>query len=265
MKKAPIAFVIIVAVLAATQASGILTPTQATVYVSRVIDGDTLEIEGGERVRLLGIDTPEKGQYFYQEATDWLDLRVKNREIILETGTEDKDKYGRLLRYIRLDPYTLVNLELVKLGYASAYMLEEGDPYYNDILEAEADARENGLGVWQYTGIENIFCTGISYMHYNAKGNDNENLDDEYFELRNKCKHSVELTRHIIRDNANNTFMFSNFTLDAKSVVTVHTGKGDNNQTDLYWQGKRAIWNNNGDTFRMWNPEGELLLEYAYK
>jgi len=264
MKKAPVAVVISVACLAATPASGILTPVQDAYYVSRVIDGDTLELEGGERVRLLGIDTPEKGQYLYQEAKDWLSLRVMNREVTLERGREDRDKYGRLLRYVRLDPHTLANLELVKLGYASTYMLQEGDPYCSDLLRAEGEAREKGLGIWQHT-TKNVFCIGIHYMHYNARGDDNDNLNDEYIELRNKCEHPVELTRHIIRDHANNTFMFSQFTLDAKSVVAVHTGQGENNQTDMYWQARRAIWNNAGDTFRMWNPDGELLLEYTYK
>lgn len=265
MKKAPIAFVIVVAALAATQASGILSTASGEACISRVIDGDTVELETGESVRLLGIDTPEKGQYLYQEAKEWLDLRVKNRNVILEKGDEDKDKYGRLLRYIRLDPYTLVNLELVKLGYASAYMLDEGDPYYDALMRADAEAREEGRGIWQYSGIGDVFCTGVHYMHYNAGGDDNDNLNDEYVELRNKCEYPVELTRHIIRDSSNSTFMFPDFILDAKSVVSVHTGQGEGNQTDLYWGSRRAIWNNDGDTLMMWNPDGVLLLNYAYK
>ena len=68
--------------------------------VIRVIDGDTIELQDGSRVRYLGIDTPETDEYYYTEAT------AKNRELVegkiveLQSGKRDQDKYDRLLRYV---------------------------------------------------------------------------------------------------------------------------------------------------------------------
>ena len=115
--------------------------------VTRVIDGDTLVLVNGERVRLLGLDTPERGEFLYQEAKDWLKDKSENRTVTLEPGDEDRDKYGRLLRYVWSEG-KLLNLELVKLGLAPVFMMEPDEKYYQDFLDAESSAREAGLGLW---------------------------------------------------------------------------------------------------------------------
>ena len=73
-----------------------------TSVVSRVIDGDTVELIDGERVRLIGIDTPEKGNKCYKESAIRLSELVEGKDVILERDVEDKDRYGRLLRFIFL-------------------------------------------------------------------------------------------------------------------------------------------------------------------
>jgi hypothetical protein len=80
-----------------------LTTTTAvvTISIARVVDGDTVDLSTGERVRLIGIDTPETGQCGYREATDRLVALVTGQPVTLEAGTRDNlDKYGRLLRYV---------------------------------------------------------------------------------------------------------------------------------------------------------------------
>lgn len=73
-------------------------------YVTRVIDGDTLELKSRERVRLIGIDAPEEGHCGYQLATDTLRTLVEGRVVVLVAGAdEDADRYGRLLRYVNVD------------------------------------------------------------------------------------------------------------------------------------------------------------------
>lgn len=98
-----------------------------------MIDGDTIELEGGERVRLLCIDTPERGQPGYTEATEFLRGLVEGKRVRLEADPEhaDRDRFGRLLRYVWLftgweaegfssGDDVLVNVEMVRRGH-SAY------------------------------------------------------------------------------------------------------------------------------------------------
>ena len=126
--------------------------TQETYSVSRVIDGDTLDIKGGieillSRIRLLGIDTPERGQPLYKEAADKLEELISGRAVSLERDNNNADRYGRALRYIIVDNQNL-NVEMIRLGYARAYMFE-GLKYEKQIVAAEKEAKLNKRGIWQ--------------------------------------------------------------------------------------------------------------------
>lgn len=121
--------------------------------VNRVIDGDTIEIEGGERVRYLGIDTPETAdprkpvQCFGIEASKKNQELVEGKTVRLEKDITDRDKYGRLLRYVWVGDL-FVNLELVKQGFATSYSYPPDVKYQDQFLAAEREAREAGLGLW---------------------------------------------------------------------------------------------------------------------
>ncbi len=121
-------------------------PTQTVSVVTRVIDGDTIVVEGGERVRLLDIDTPEKGEPCATNATNRLKELIDGKEIILEKRGEDRDVYDRLLRYVFLND-TLVNLVMVREGWANLYVVEKSQ-YYSYFVEAEQAAKKEGLCVW---------------------------------------------------------------------------------------------------------------------
>ena len=113
----------------------------------RVIDGDTFVADSGEKVRLIGMNTPEKNEYYYTEAKNKLEDLILNKTIYLEKDKKNRDKYGRLLRYIYTDDY-FVNLELTKKGYARSYLIEPNDKYINKIKEAEIEAKNKNLGIW---------------------------------------------------------------------------------------------------------------------
>ena len=133
------------------------TPIPASVSgtfkVTRVVDGDTIEIEGGEKVRYIGIDTPETVdprkpvQCFGIEASKKNKELVEGKTVRLEKDITDRDKYSRLLRYVWVDDL-FVNLELVKQGFASSYSYPPDIKYQKEFLAAETEAREAGRGLW---------------------------------------------------------------------------------------------------------------------
>lgn len=121
--------------------------TESIFIVSNVVDGDTLDVDIG-RVRLSGINTPETGQCYYQEAKDALKNLTLNKEVVLEKDVDNYDKYGRLLRYVYVNE-TFVNGYLVENGYAIVFdRYNETTNRYDELKELENIAKENKLGVW---------------------------------------------------------------------------------------------------------------------
>ena len=90
-------------------------PSEAV--VKRVVDGDTVELQSGEKVRYIGVDTPEKGENGYDEATDFNRTMVEGKEVHLEYDERCRDMYNRLLAYVCADG-TMVNEELLREGHA---------------------------------------------------------------------------------------------------------------------------------------------------
>jgi micrococcal nuclease len=140
----------------------------ADVLVKRVVDGDTIQIESGERVRLIGIDTPEmhESNKLYRDAQrtkqdistiQKLGLRayaftknlVEAKRVSLEFDVEKRDKYGRLLAYVYLKDGTFVNAEIVKQGYASLMTIPPNVKYADLFLKLYQEARNNKRGLWR--------------------------------------------------------------------------------------------------------------------
>jgi len=116
--------------------------------VSRIIDGDTLELNTGEKVRLICIDTPERGEEYYEEASDRLSELVLNKEVSLEKDVSEADRYDRLLRYIYVDD-VFVNDVLVREGLAKAYRYQPDTSKCDEIEVSEAQAKEEELKLWE--------------------------------------------------------------------------------------------------------------------
>ncbi len=169
--------------------------------VQRVVDGDTFVLEGGERVRLLGIDTPEKFQSqkldkdversgmdkktiqkLGELASEYVKKLVEGKKVILvpEQNYEDKDKYGRLLRYIYLEDGTFVNKKIVEDGYANAYR-QFPVSKLDEFIQAEKEARDNKRGLWG--DIE-----GLKQLEPNDVKKDNLISNDKKLRKDNKVK-----------------------------------------------------------------------------
>lgn len=124
--------------------------------VVRVVDGDTIEIEGGQKVRYIGINTPEtvdprrEPQCFGKAASKANSGLVAEQEIYLEKDISETDRYGRLLRYVYLATDSAsINEQLVKAGYAVASSYPPDVKYQEKFKKAEEEARENKQGLWQ--------------------------------------------------------------------------------------------------------------------
>lgn len=121
--------------------------------VVRVIDGDTIELENGERVRYIGIDTPETldprkpVECFGAEASKKNKELVEGRAVRLEKDITDRDEYNRLLRYVFMGD-TFINLELVRQGFAHSYSYPPDVKRQEQFLTAEREARETKRGLW---------------------------------------------------------------------------------------------------------------------
>jgi micrococcal nuclease len=129
-------------------------PPQAALVV-RIVDGDTLVLAGGTRVRVLGIDAPEMekdgrpADFLAHQAKATLGELTLNRKITLSYDRLRYDHYGRLLAYLFLPDHTLVNAELVRRGLARVYFIAPNLRYQKVLLAAQQEAIQAQRGVWQ--------------------------------------------------------------------------------------------------------------------
>ena len=126
--------------------------------VIRVIDGDTIVVSPNEKVRLIGVDTPETVhpnktvQCFGKDAKEFTRSMVERKSIRLvldesNVATNHKDRYGRTLAYVYFDDRTMLNAELIRQGYAHAYTRF---PFRHvvEFRQLESIARSQALGLW---------------------------------------------------------------------------------------------------------------------
>jgi len=138
------------------------------IIVKRVVDGDTIQLQSGERVRLIGIDTPEmheSNKLYRDSQSSGEDIKtiialgkrsyaftrnlVEGKRVSLEFDVEKYDRYGRLLAYVYLKDGTFVNAKIVEEGYASLMTIPPNVKYADLFLKLYRDARENKRGLWK--------------------------------------------------------------------------------------------------------------------
>jgi micrococcal nuclease len=153
-----VVFVAIAAVLIFT-----LYPSIRGIRVAEVIDGDTIVLNNKEVIRYIGIDTPEKGEPFYDEATEVNRNLVLEKQLRLEYDIDKQDRYGRTLAYVWVDTI-LVNARLLGIGLASIYTFVPNVKHINRFIWEQKEARETHLGIWsiEVAGEEYYLASGKS-------------------------------------------------------------------------------------------------------
>ena len=251
-------------------ATAALSPIASTdqVMVVRVIDGDTIEIEGGERVRYLSIDSPEPNKCFGLEATAKNKELVDGKKVTLEKDVSERDAFGRLLRYIYVDGL-FVNAELVRLGYALAYGRSPDIKYHENLLQLEEVARKARLGLWGPACATPMPVTGtgqiaIIYIFYDGVVPRVES--DEYVEFCNQSAEAVDMSGwELVSAAGGQAFIFTpGFVMRSGQTCRVYTNEYHPESCGLSFGSGSAIWRNSGDTAILLDSQGKEVSRYGY-
>ena len=129
-----------------------------TISGVEIIDGDTFRLKNGDTVRLVGIDAPELSQPGGVLSREYLAHLLMGNPITLERGTEDRDKYHRLLRFVYIGNLC-INEEMIKQGYAEARYLPE-NPIHDYYVQLEIQAEITKAGLWSDNVFQPRLCIG---------------------------------------------------------------------------------------------------------
>lgn len=245
--------------------------TGAVGTVVSVVDGDTLEVlvaGAEERLRLIGINSPESGECFATESSDRLEEIVSGESVTLVRDQSERDQYGRLLRYLYVGT-EFVNETLVREGLAIARRYEPDTTMASILESAQEEAIAAAAGLWASAACGAPAESGIQIgqIRYDADGDDNTNLNDEWVEFLNAGGGSVDLSGWMVKDeSASHRYRFpSAFHLASGATVRLHTGCGEDTQEALFWCNTgSAIWNNGGDTVFLLDPSGNIASSKSY-
>ena len=141
------------------------------VHVGKVFDGDTFRTTAGEKVRLLGINTPEvahdkePGQPFGKEAKRRLEQLISGKMVRLKLDRDRKDDYGRTLAQLYLRDGSWINEQLIRDGLALVYTFAPNFQWANRLLIAEAEARTARRGIWESEPFRVLKASSVTARH----------------------------------------------------------------------------------------------------
>ncbi len=209
------------------QITGNIVVDNSSEFVTRVIDGDTFELASGQKIRLKGINTPEKSRWFSEEAGEFVRDLIENKTVEIES--HGFDKYGRMLAYVFFDGKNL-NEEILEEGLGTLYYYEK-DLHYDELKRAEEFARLNEIGIWKKSS--NSECLEIVEFKID---------EPEKLVLQNDCDYGLEI---MYKDDATHIY---------EAVVGAK---------ESYTEEFSHIWNTDGDSIYVYDSEG-LLIFYRY-
>jgi len=207
-------------------------------HVKRVIDGDTLIVGNNTSVRLFGINSPEKGELFYEEAKEFLEYLVLNKTIFIESF--GKDKYYRELGVLFSDNEN-VNKKLIENGLANVYILDN-KKYEKEFREAWEECVEENINLCEKSLKVCSECIKVK-----------EFIGQEIV-FENVCNFDCDLTGWSIKDEGRKKFIFGETQLNRKDEIKI---------TSNYFE-EDYVWTSTGDTLFLRDGEGKLVLFEGY-
>lgn len=248
-----------------------------------VSDGDSFDIRfletgeagdlDGERdeVRLQGIDTPEPGACFAEEAKQALIDLLKDQQVMVNadwTGGrfgDGRDEYFRFIADVWLGD-ALVNEYLVANGIALSR--SSSGSYTEAIADAQRRAQQQELGIWSAENCGSATPSALTIVSIEADppGRDSENPNQEWIEILNAGADFEALDGWTIRDESTrNRFSFpDDFVLAPGDSVVVRSGCGIDDVANLYWCAESPIWTNSGDTGYLIDASGSFADSWSY-
>jgi len=250
----------------------------AAPQVTRVIDGDTIEVDiAGTiyKVRYIGIDTPElddkrpEFSALAQEATRYNRQLVERGTVRLEKDVSETDRYGRLLRYVYVGDI-FINAELVRQGLAWVKVYEPDTKYQDTLEKAEAEARQDKKGLWAPptppppppSEVQNIQITHIFYDGLVPRVE-----SDEYVEITNLGEQPQDLAGWILIDISDGypSFIFPSYILASGESTRVYTNEYHPEWGGFSFEYSQAIWNNSEpDIAALYNGQGKEVSRKSY-
>ena len=223
-----------------------------TTKITRIVDGDTVDSDIG-KIRLLGINTPEKGESYSSNAKEFLEEMVLNKTVKLEYGKDKTDRYGRTLAYLYLKGEN-INLKIVEQGFANYYFPSGKDIHYNEFRMAWESCIEENKYLCEASANKCKSCIELRGLGAYSK--------EVIF--YNNCEFDCELTNWKIKDEGRKNFVFPEIVLEKGKEIKIKTGEGKDSSEVLFWEGYDYIWTNTGDTLFLRDDEGKLVLWESY-
>lgn len=207
------------------------------ITITRVLDGDTVKDQYNQSYRLLGINAPERDMPQSSEATLFL-KQFEGKNLTILRDKEDTDKYNRKLRYFYFNGLFL-NKEILQNGLANSYYTS-GLIYEKELLAAEKQAKNNGVGIWKKSDYICAKQNCIALKKIDPK--------EEFFILNNSCSYSCNLSGWFVKDLGRNTFILSEIS---------------SNEEQKY-SSKTDVWNNDHDRLTLYDKKGFFVFDYDY-
>ncbi len=238
-------------------------PTHAA-QVTSVLDGDTIRLSDGKTVRYFGINTPEYGQPFAEEAKHYNEQLVLGKEVRVVPARRRPDAYKRVLAYVYVNN-SLINTQLVTAGLAHIFILDPFDRSA-DWLRLQQDAQTRGKGMWRPGGVQGPLK--ITTVHADARGDDRKNPNGEYIRICNMSPQPVGLTGFAIQDEKKHRYVFSTGSLRPGYTALLSSGPGptsvQHGQYRFHWD-TGPVWNNTGDTAFLFDPDGKQIDSFPVR
>ena len=239
-------------------------PAGTTARVAAVLDGDSLAVvvDGhDDELRLLGINAPEPGECFADQAREFLGTVAADTIVIVG---DERDQFGRILGYAYRGAD---NLNQWMLAQGGALATTPDHDLLPDFLASEQEAVVRGLGMWADGACMSAAASDVSIyeVEFDAPGRDDENPNGEYVILANGGN-AANLTGWVLRDESSvHRFTFPGGTvIGSGGFLVIRSGCGTDTAEELYWCAVGSVWNNDGDTAILLDPGGTYVSRLRY-